>query len=99
MVPKGMARQTLMHIFQFAEGSYLFHIYHNYNNLFFSIGEKEKRIGFSTLVAKNVGRITQIIENKNFENKILFNDPRCSFLNFGTIRYTRGLNMKKQNDT
>jgi hypothetical protein len=42
---KGMAQQTLMHIFQFNEGSYLFHIYHNYNNLIFSIIEGGKKGG------------------------------------------------------
>jgi len=53
-ISRGMARQTLMHIFQLAEGSYLFHIYHNYNNFFFSIGEKEKRMGGIFPIGRNL---------------------------------------------
>jgi len=34
-----------MHISQPVKGSYFFHIYHNYNNLSFSIVEKEKKMG------------------------------------------------------
>jgi len=44
-ISRGMAQQTLMHIFQLAEGYYLFYIYKNYKNLFFFIGKKEKRMG------------------------------------------------------
>jgi hypothetical protein len=53
-ISRGMARQTLMHIFQLAEGSYLFHIYHNDNNLSFSIGEKKKRMGVIFPIGRNL---------------------------------------------
>lgn len=53
-ISRGMARQTLMHIFQLAEGSYLFHIYHNDNNLSFSIGKKKKRMGVIFPIGRNL---------------------------------------------
>jgi hypothetical protein len=45
-ISRGMVRQTLMHISQLVEGSYLFHIYHNYYNLSFSHRRERKKNGW-----------------------------------------------------